>query len=107
MRLPRWQASKKTPPARALAGYSKEFLKQSFSSTMLRQFLLSLLLLAICITTTQAVDALDRPPTPFVPTNRATAPVLSNDYHGNPLGPKAEGHTRILLNNPKQSIASK
>jgi hypothetical protein len=82
---------------------------------MLLQFLFYLLL-AMCITTTQAVNAIDRPSlTPihhiprrlrqtrlFVPTSRATAPILSNDYHGNPLGPKAEGHTRILLNNPNR-----
>jgi hypothetical protein len=81
------------------------------------QQLLSLLLLAICIAV-QAANTLDLQPTSihrvprqirqtrlFVPTERATDELLANDYYGNPLGPKASGHMRLLLQNPNKISA--
>jgi hypothetical protein len=82
---------------------------------MIRQLLH--LLLAICIAA-QAANALDPHPTPihhvprrlrqtrlFVPTERSTDELLANDYYGNPLGPKATGHMRLLLQNPNKISA--
>ena len=83
---------------------------------MLRPLLTSLLL-AICIAA-QAANALDLQPTPihhvprrlrqtrlFVPTERSSDEIRSNDYYGDPLGPKASGHLRILLQNPNKISA--
>ncbi len=84
---------------------------------MIQQLQLLLLLLAILIQP-QAVNGLILQPPPvhhvprrlrqtrlFTSSDRATAPLLANDYYGNPLGPKAEGHMRILLQNPNKISA--
>ena len=41
----------------------------------------------------------------FVPTERSSDEIRSNDYYGDPLGPKASGHLRILLQNPNKISA--
>jgi hypothetical protein len=82
---------------------------------MPRQLLL--FLLAICITS-HAVNGLAPHHTPIhhvprrlrqtrlsVPTERTTGPILANDYYGSPLGPKADGHLRLLLHNPNRISA--
>jgi hypothetical protein len=41
----------------------------------------------------------------LTPTERATDAKLPNNYYGNPLGPKASGHARFLMNNPNKISA--
>lgn len=41
----------------------------------------------------------------FTPTERTTDNKLPNNYYGNPLGPKADGHARFLMNNPNKISA--
>ena len=79
--------------------------------------LLTFLLLAISIAP-QAANALDPHLAPihhvprrlqqtrlFVTTQRAADELLANDHRGNPLDPKAEGHTRLHLQIPNKISA--
>jgi hypothetical protein len=45
------------------------------------------------------------PDSSFVPTERTNGPMLANDYCGSPLGPKADGHLRLVLHNPNRILA--
>jgi hypothetical protein len=83
---------------------------------MPRQLLL--FLLAICITSHAVRNGLAPHHTPIhhvprrlpqtrfsVPIERTTCPILANDCCGSPLGPKADGHLRLLLHNPNRVSA--
>jgi hypothetical protein len=82
---------------------------------MLKQLLYLLLTISIA---SNAANGLDPHPTPihhvpkrlrqtrlFAPSERSNDPLLPNDYYGSPLGPKASGHMRLLLNNPNRISA--
>jgi hypothetical protein len=75
------------------------------------------LLLTICIAST-AANGLDPFPTPIhhvprrlrqtrlsVPTEQTHSQPLANDCYGSPLGPKADGHLRLLLQSPNKISA--
>jgi hypothetical protein len=82
---------------------------------MIYKLLLSVLLLVMC-TVPQTAHAHERDHLPihyvprrllgqtrlFVPTDCTVNNQLPNNYHGDPLGPKATGHMRLLLNNPNK-----
>jgi hypothetical protein len=83
---------------------------------MLRPLLCYLLILCMC-NAPQATAPTEHP-TPIyqvprrlrqtrlsVPTDRANDQNLPNNYYGDPLGPKATGHVRLLLHNPNRISA--
>jgi hypothetical protein len=80
---------------------------------MLSELFPLLLVLVMCIAPQAAHQTKEHDRTPmyhvprrlrqtrlFAPTDRNVNHQLPNTYHGDPLGPKAKGHMRILLNNP-------
>ncbi len=102
-------------PSESAGGAEQKSCQHPHRPTMLKQLLL-LLLLNICIAP-QAANGLEtqapihhvprrlRQTRLFTPTERATAPLLPNNYCGSPLGPKASGHMRLLMNNPNRVSA--
>jgi hypothetical protein len=80
-----------TPPARALEECNNQSLQRLLPSPMLRK---------------HHVPHRLRQTRLFTPTEQAlNGGLLLNNYYRNPLGPKAEGHIRFLMNNPNKISA--